>query len=177
MRTSRLLAGFVAAAVALVALPACGDDDELDEVRAQLAAVSAERDSLRSELETEYVVPDAVEPTERQIEMVEVVGQFLEAWNAQDAELAASLMTVDATVEDIGGWFALSVENGALVNPSRDDFDAMAMSPLEVSEPMLIAGDHVAVAVSLPSELETRPWVFRFLTTGAAKISHVRMFL
>lgn len=173
MRTLRFRAGSMAVAVTLVAVPACGGDDgELDQVRAKLVAVSAERDSLRAELETGYVIAEAVEPTERQIEMIEVVRQFLGAWNASDAELAASLMTVNGTV-DAGGWFEMVVDDGALVTPKPNDSNPMILGPaVELSEPMLIAGDHVAVAVGYP--FEARLWVFEFISTGAVKIMNVR---
>ncbi len=88
------------------------------------------------------VTRNGAEPTERQMQMVDVTKQYVAAWQANDGDAAAAFMTPSATFShpELNDEYLLA--DGSF---QRRVSETAAYSSMKIHEPMLIDGDHLVL--------------------------------
>jgi hypothetical protein len=121
----------------------------------------------------EYVTAEAAELTERQVEMIEVVEQYLDAWKDTDGEQVEAFMTADAYVAYVEEGWRFEIADGSLqTRISNGPYDS-----LEDLDPMVVYQDRVVLTGRINSL--NLPWlsVIRFTSSGDVKIVSENIFL
>ena len=140
-------------------LVACGDDSD--------SSTTASQATLATTIAPHYVVPGGAPLTERQREMVTVTEKFIAAWQANDGEGVASLMTAGGEVVMPGENLTLLVSDGTLQQRVES---IAAYSTLHALDPMLVHQDWIAVAGRIDSISVDWLIVLEFTSTGEVKI-------
>ncbi len=122
--------------------------------------------SNRAEDKSDVVRAGGGDLSGRQEEMVEIVEDYIDAWQATDGDQAASFMTDDGFVEYIGEGWVFSVEDRSL----QARISNGPYTSLRVLEPMVVHDDRVV----LTGEIDTLGlhWssIIQFTTGGEVEI-------
>jgi hypothetical protein len=119
-----------------------------------------------------YVMRGAVvagdELTERQLEMVDVTQQYVEAFIAKDGEAVASFMAPDGylALPTLGDQ-VLRAEDGTLQEWVED----LGMIPNELNQPIVVRGDQVVLTGHLDALDADWMMVIEFTSSGEVKIA------
>lgn len=120
-----------------------------------------------------HVTPGASVLTERQLEMVDVVEQYLDGWRATDGDRVAAFMTENAYVEYPEEGVRVEVADGSL----QHRISTGPYGTLENLDPMVVYEDRIVLTGRI-DELSI-PWlsVVRFTVVGDVKIVSETIYL
>ncbi|MEE4272834.1 MAG: hypothetical protein V2I67_14265, partial [Thermoanaerobaculales bacterium] len=102
----------------------------------------------------------------RQEEMVEIVEDYIDAWQATDGDQAASFMTDDGSIEYIGEGWVFSVEDRSL----QARISNGPYTSLRVLEPMVVHDDRVVLTGEIDSLGLHWSSIIQFTTGGEVEI-------
>ena len=150
-----LLIAVVVLVVGVFVLAACGDDDS-----AGPAFVAGEFANTVV-IDGEETNRDAL--TDRQLEMVEIARNYVNAWIDNDGDAVASFMTSNGFVELLGQTYR--ADDGTLQEWVEGTLSEI---PNELNDPLVVSGDQI-VLVGYSERLET-DWMITLRFTGSGEV-------
>ena len=151
-----LLVAVVVLVVGAFVLGACSDDDD----SAGPAFVAGEFGNTVV-IDGEETNRDAL--TDRQLEMVEVARNYVNAWIDNDGDAVASFMTSDGYVELLGQTYR--ADDGTLQEWVEGTLSEI---PNELNDPLVVSGDQI-VLVGYSEQLDT-DWMITLEFTGSGDV-------
>ena len=172
MRTRNLA---IAALVAASLGAGCGNTNEAKSTATSEESATTSATAITTTVSSNpaVVVAGGAALTERQAEMVTVAEQFIAAWQANDGEGVASVMTADGYVVMPGENLTLLVSDGTLQQRVES---VAAYSTLHTLDPMFVHQDWIAVAGRIDSMNLDWLIVLEFTSSGDVKIGSMTDF-
>jgi len=121
---------------------------------------------------TDLATPGTEALSERQMEMVDVVRDYVAAWQDTNGEEAASYMTSNAVFEYHEQGWTFNVADGSLQSRITDG----PYDTLRTFEPMMVYNERIVLAGTIDSEEVDWVSVIRFTPRGEVKIVSETLF-
>ena len=121
-----------------------------------------------------YVLPAGGDLTERQTEMLVVLGKYLEAIQANDGDGATAFVTPDGYLEYPELDQTFSVSDGGLQDHFRTVPEYSALHPLE---PKMVAGDRVIISGTVDNTDGKWLSIIRFTPDGPVLVMSESVYL